>query len=69
MPSAECQVNYEDFQAADDEQSLNQNQVIIDEEIEEHSDDDSRFDSCVSLIYKVEMEDKKGSDFRTISGL
>ena len=67
MPSAECQVNYEDLLVAEDEQGPDQNQAMIDENIEDDSDDDSRFDSCVSLIYKVEMEDKKGTDFHTIS--
>ena len=67
MPSAECQVNYEDLLVAEDEQGPDQNEAMIDEDIEDDSDDDSRFDSCVSLIYKVEMEDKKGTDFHTIS--
>ena len=67
MPSAECQVNYEDLLVAEDEQGPDQNEAMIDEDIEDDSDDDSRFDSCVSLIYKVEMEDKKGTDFHKIS--
>ena len=61
MPSAESQVNYEDFEDAEDQAVplIDQNQAMVDEEMDD-SDDDSRFDSCVSLIYKVEMEDKKG---------
>ena len=62
MPSAETQADYEDFPIAeiDAEQQGNMDQDVE----EESSDDESRFDAAgaVSLIYKVEMEDKKGTD-------
>ena len=64
MPSAETQADYADFPAAEmeDEQMIQENQ---EQDVEDDSsDDDSRFDApgSVSLIYKVEMEDKKGTD-------
>ena len=66
MPTAESQVNYEDFLVAENETEVQENQVqdVEDEDIGSDTDDESRFDAagCVSLIYKVEMEDKKGTD-------
>jgi len=62
MPSAETQADYEDFSVAENETEQRENQ---EQDVEEDSsDDESRFDAagCVSLIYKVEMEDKKGID-------
>ena len=64
MPSAETQADYADFPAAEmeAEQMIQENQ---EQDVEDDSsDDDSRFDApgSVSLIYKVEMEDKKGTD-------
>ena len=59
MPSAETQADYEDFPAGENEAENHEQDVE-----EDSSDDESRFDAagCVSLIYKVEMEDKKGTD-------
>jgi len=62
MPSAETQADYEDFPLAEME---HEQQGNMDQDVEEDSsDDESRFDApgSVSLIYKVEMEDKKGTD-------
>ena len=61
MPTAETQADYEDFPVAE----MEAQQEIMDQDVEEDSsDDESRFDAAgaVSLIYKVEMEDKKGTD-------
>ena len=62
MPSAETQAEHEDFLDAENEAEQRENQ---EQDVEEDSsDDESRFDAagCVSLIYKVEMDDKKGTD-------
>ena len=63
MPSAETQADYEDFPAGENEAENHEQDVE-----EDSSDDESRFDAagCVSLIYKVEMEDKKGTDLLTL---
>ena len=73
MPSAETQANYEDFLGAENQsfQAAGDNQAFTEEDIEEDIDEDSEFDAefdagCVSLIYKVEMEDKKGPDSLTV---
>ena len=62
MPSAETQADYEDFPIAEMEPERQENQDQDGDE--DSSDDESRFDAAeaVSLIYKVEMEDKKGTD-------
>ena len=62
MPSAETQANYEDFPVAEMEHERHENQGQVADD--DSSDDESRFDAAgaVSLIYKVEMEDKKGTD-------
>ena len=59
MSSAETQADNEDFLVAENEAENHEQDVE-----EDSSDDESRFDAagCVSLIYKVEMEDKKGTD-------
>ena len=59
MPSAETQADYEDFPVAGNEAENHEQDVE-----EDSSDDESRFDAAgsVSLIYKVEMADKKGTD-------
>ena len=68
MPSAESQVNYEDF-VVDENEIENEENQIHDMEDDDDTDDDSRFDApgCVSLIYKVEMEDKKEKHCRILS--
>ena len=59
MPSTETQADYDDF-PVDGNEAENHEQDVE----EDSSDDESRFDAagCVSLIYKVEMADKKGTD-------
>ena len=73
MSSAETQANHEDFLVAETQsfQAAVENQAFDEEDIEEDIDGDSEFDAefdagCVSLIYKVEMEDKKGPDSLTV---